>query len=165
MPSAQALPPRQQPFRRASALPKKNQYTTKPGHSERRTHRAPVLHEGRKSANIHARSGSSREFRNREWLCIFSREHQLTLVPPRSQSLRLWFSQPCLVLSLRVEGGQIADVAPDASGVRAFRGIPYAAPPVGELRWKAPHPIEAWDGVRTAAEWGPRCVQSNRSVS
>ena len=69
---------------------------------------------------------------------------------------------PCAAESLRVEGGQIADVAPDASGVRAFRGIPYAAPPVGELRWKAPHPIQAWDGVRTAAEWGPRCVQSNR---
>ena len=64
--------------------------------------------------------------------------------------------------TLRVEGGQIADVAPDASGVRAFRGIPYAAPPVGELRWKAPHPIQAWDGIRTAAAWGPRCVQSNR---
>jgi len=63
---------------------------------------------------------------------------------------------------LRVEGGQIAEVAPDASGIRVFRGIPYAAPPVGELRWKAPHPIQAWDGIRTAAEWGPRCVQSNR---
>jgi para-nitrobenzyl esterase len=69
---------------------------------------------------------------------------------------------PCAAETLRVEGGQIADVSPDASGVRAFRGIPYAAPPVGELRWKAPHPIQAWDGIRTAAAWGPRCVQSNR---
>jgi para-nitrobenzyl esterase len=64
--------------------------------------------------------------------------------------------------SLRIEGGQIADVAPDASGIRVFKGIPYASPPVGELRWKAPQPLQAWNGIRRAAEWGPRCVQSSR---
>ena len=64
--------------------------------------------------------------------------------------------------SLQIEGGQIADAAPDASGIRVFKGIPYAAPPVGELRWKAPQPVQPWNGVRSIAEWGPRCVQSNR---
>ena len=64
--------------------------------------------------------------------------------------------------SLQIEGGQIADAAPDASGIRVFKGIPYAAPPVGELRWKAPQPVQPWDGIRSIAEWGPRCVQSNR---
>ena len=34
------------------------------------------------------------------------------------------------------------------SGVRTFRGIPFAAPPVGSLRWKAPQPAEKWKGVR-----------------
>jgi para-nitrobenzyl esterase len=63
---------------------------------------------------------------------------------------------------LRVEGGEIADVAPDASGIRVFKGIPFAAPPVGELRWKPPQAVRSWDGVRAASEWGPRCVQSNR---
>jgi para-nitrobenzyl esterase len=64
--------------------------------------------------------------------------------------------------ALQVDGGQIADVAPEPSGIRVFKGIPYAAPPVGELRWRAPQPVQAWDGIRTATEWGPRCVQSNR---
>ena len=64
--------------------------------------------------------------------------------------------------ALRVEGGQIADVTPAISGVRLFRGIPYAAPPVGELRWRKPEPVNAWGGIRKTLEWGPRCMQSNR---
>jgi para-nitrobenzyl esterase len=63
---------------------------------------------------------------------------------------------------LQIEGGQIADAAPDASGIRVFKGIPYAAPPVGQLRWKPPQPVQPWSGIRSIAEWGPRCVQSNR---
>ncbi|MBV8512075.1 MAG: carboxylesterase family protein [Xanthobacteraceae bacterium] len=64
--------------------------------------------------------------------------------------------------ALQIEGGQVADVSPGPSGIRVFKGIPYAAPPTGELRWKAAQPVKTWDGVRTASEWGPRCVQSNR---
>jgi para-nitrobenzyl esterase len=64
--------------------------------------------------------------------------------------------------SLQVEGGLIADPAPVGSGIRVFKGIPYAAPPVGELRWKAPQPVRPWNGIRSVAEWGPRCTQSNR---
>jgi para-nitrobenzyl esterase len=45
------------------------------------------------------------------------------------------------------------------AGVRVFRGIPYAAPPVGDRRWQAPQPAAAWKGVRKAIEFGPRCVQ------
>lgn len=47
-----------------------------------------------------------------------------------------------------------------ASGpVRSFLGIPYAAPPVGELRWKPPAPPAKWSGVRAATEFGSRCMQ------
>ena len=46
-----------------------------------------------------------------------------------------------------------------ASGIRIFRGIPFAAPPVGELRWKAPQPAKNWEGVRQAVEFGPNCMQ------
>jgi len=48
-------------------------------------------------------------------------------------------------------------------GVEVYRGIPFAAPPVGELRWKAPQPVEAWEGVREAFEFGPMCPQPKQS--
>ena len=45
------------------------------------------------------------------------------------------------------------------SKVRIFKGIPFAAPPVGALRWKAPQPVANWTGVRKATEFGARCMQ------
>lgn len=42
------------------------------------------------------------------------------------------------------------------NAVRVFRGIPYAAPPVGDLRWKAPQPAASWTGVRKADAFGAR---------
>ncbi len=50
-------------------------------------------------------------------------------------------------------------VAPDH---RLFAGIPYAAPPVGPLRWQPPAPAPAWQGVRDATRPGPRCIQDRR---
>jgi para-nitrobenzyl esterase len=44
-------------------------------------------------------------------------------------------------------------------GAQVWRGIPFAAPPVGELRWRAPRPPAAWDGVRESLQFGARCVQ------
>jgi len=43
--------------------------------------------------------------------------------------------------------------------VRMFKGIPYAAPPVGELRWKAPQRAASWKGIRKADSFGARCAQ------
>ena len=40
-------------------------------------------------------------------------------------------------------------------------GIPYAAPPVGDLRWKPPHPPQSWDGIRDCTQWGDQCGQGD----
>ena len=58
---------------------------------------------------------------------------------------------------VKVENGRLKGVI--ANGVAAFKGIPYAAPPTGPLRWKAPQQAEDWKGVRDATEFGPRCMQ------
>lgn len=47
----------------------------------------------------------------------------------------------------------------EPSGVRAFKGIPFAQPPVGELRWKEPQPVKNWEGVRKTTKFGPRAMQ------
>lgn len=59
---------------------------------------------------------------------------------------------------VRVEGGLISGTVTD--GVRSFKGIPYAAPPVGEWRWKPPQPAPAWEDVKAADAFGPQCVQT-----
>ena len=53
-----------------------------------------------------------------------------------------------------VEGGKSADAK-----IRTFRGIPFAAPPIGSLRWRPPEPAHSWNGVRKANEFGARCMQ------
>ena len=60
-----------------------------------------------------------------------------------------------------VRGETVTEVGKTA---RIFRGIPYAAAPVGELRWKAPQPAAAWQGVRDAIEWPNRCPQGESSM-
>jgi para-nitrobenzyl esterase len=47
----------------------------------------------------------------------------------------------------------------EQSGIRSFKGIPFAQAPVGELRWKAPQPAKNWQGVREADKFGPRAMQ------
>ena len=60
---------------------------------------------------------------------------------------------------VRTANGVLEGVLSADGKVRVFKGIPYAAPPVGPLRWKAPQPAASWTGVRKAAEFGPRCMQ------
>lgn len=48
-----------------------------------------------------------------------------------------------------------------ADGVAVFRNIPFAQPPIGDLRWKAPSPAKAWTGVRDATAFGPMCHQND----
>src|SRR5215469_2755528 len=61
---------------------------------------------------------------------------------------------------LKVEGGQISGVPGKDTSILVFKGIPYAAPPVGDLRWRAPKPVLAWQGVRKADQFGNSCIQN-----
>jgi para-nitrobenzyl esterase len=61
---------------------------------------------------------------------------------------------------VKTANGTVEGAGPQASGVRIFRGIPFAQPPVGELRWKEPQPSNNWAGVREATKFGPRCMQA-----
>lgn len=66
-------------------------------------------------------------------------------------------SDPNPVLS--IEGGQIQGVETPIEGIIAYKGIPFAAPPVGELRWKEPQPVIPWEGVKTADAYGDAASQ------
>jgi para-nitrobenzyl esterase len=61
---------------------------------------------------------------------------------------------------VKVDGGQVVGALASTPGVAIYKGIPYAAPPVGALRWKAPQPVEPWKGVRKADAFGHRCLQN-----
>jgi len=67
--------------------------------------------------------------------------------------------------SARSDGAPVVTIADGAlrgvheEGVVAFKGIPFAAPPVGELRWRAPQPVVRWQGVRDASRYGHDCMQ------
>jgi para-nitrobenzyl esterase len=58
---------------------------------------------------------------------------------------------------VKVDGGAVSGTA--AAGVVSWKGVPYAAPPVGERRWRAPQPVEPWTGVRAATEYAHDCMQ------
>jgi para-nitrobenzyl esterase len=58
-----------------------------------------------------------------------------------------------------VDSGALAGTTGASSEIRVFKGIPFAAPPVGANRWRAPQPVAKWSGVRPATEYAPRCMQ------
>ena len=64
-------------------------------------------------------------------------------------------ADPALV---KIDSGSIRGVV--ENGVISFKGIPYAKPPIGTLRWRKPQPVGDWRGVRDAAKFGPECMQT-----
>ncbi len=66
-----------------------------------------------------------------------------------------------LASQIEVDGGLVSGMAQGT--VTSFKGIPYAAPPAGDLRWKAPQSVVAWDGVKECDEFGPSAIQTDQS--
>src|SRR4051812_21286451 len=63
------------------------------------------------------------------------------------------------ILQATVTGGTVAGTVDPEHEIATFKGIPFAAPPVGGLRWKAPQPVVAWKGVRKADVFADSCPQ------
>jgi para-nitrobenzyl esterase len=61
----------------------------------------------------------------------------------------------------RTESGTVSGMLNSEGTVRVFKGIPFAAPPVGDLRWKPPRPPLPWHGTRPADKFGPACMQTD----
>jgi len=59
---------------------------------------------------------------------------------------------------VKIDSGTVAGAISGQPTVRAFKGIPFAAPPVGENRWKTPQPVAKWEGVRKADAFGAPCA-------
>src|SRR6218665_377860 len=62
-------------------------------------------------------------------------------------------------LQVKTMNGTVEGVL-EKSGVIAFKGIPFAAPPVGEFRWREPQPVKNWEGILKADHFGPRAMQT-----
>jgi para-nitrobenzyl esterase len=61
-----------------------------------------------------------------------------------------------------VTGGTVRGMVDN--GVAAFKGIPFAAPPIGNLRWQAPQPVIPWSGVKQTSAFALPCAQVSRAV-
>lgn len=60
---------------------------------------------------------------------------------------------------IQIANGTLSGTFDESTGIHSFKGIPFAAPPVGELRWQAPQPAQPWSGTRDATQFGPRAMQ------
>jgi para-nitrobenzyl esterase len=72
-------------------------------------------------------------------------------------ALALPVASQAIGTTVHVQGGTLEGAV--SGDVLSFKGIPYAASPIGTLRWRAPQPVKPWKGVRQATAFGHDCVQ------
>jgi len=93
----------------------------------------------------------------------FMQKTRESLWPRLLFSILVWLPGPLAFASdqVRTEAGLVEGTATTDGKIRIFKGIPYAAPPIGPLRWKPPQPAIPWKGVRQAKAFGPHAMQGN----
>ena len=84
----------------------------------------------------------------RAWVRVLAGVGLLLAMAPRTASAQV-----------KTTAGLVEGVTADEGRIRVFKGLPFAAPPIGALRWKAPTPVAAWTGVRKADSFGAQCMQ------
>ena len=91
----------------------------------------------------------------------------VTLLPGSSGPVRIAAQSTAAPVQphTTTDTGALEGVVDAATGLLVFRGIPYAAPPVGERRWRPPQPLVPWTGVRAATTFGATCLQPDRRGS
>ena len=77
-------------------------------------------------------------------------------------ALMISCSSSKIIDTITIEGGQVQGIVSESPDVLLFKGIPYAAPPVGDLRWALPQPVIPWEGVKVCDTWGSPAVQPGR---
>lgn len=70
-------------------------------------------------------------------------------------------NQNAFPVQITIANGTIEGEFDIKTNIQSFKGIPFAQPPVGDLRWKAPQPVTNWTGVKQTKKFGPRSIQSN----
>ena len=70
---------------------------------------------------------------------------------------------PAQISTVKVTGGTVEGVVRD--GIASFKGVPFAAPPVGDLRWRSPQPVKPWDGVKKGDSYAPAPMQDTGLIS
>src|ERR1700722_9567164 len=93
----------------------------------------------------------------RSWYAIFAVTCLAVLPSSSGGQLMTSSSHPATGPTVTTSAGVVE--GQNEGGLRVFKGIPYASPPVGQARWKPPGKVTPWSGVRHATDFGPACTQ------
>lgn len=85
----------------------------------------------------------------------------LLLIIPFFSKAQQAENQNAFPVQITISSGIVEGEFDIKTNIQSFKGIPFAQPPVGDLRWKAPQPVTNWNGVKQTKKFGPRAIQSN----
>mgnify|MGYP001949122648 CR=1 FL=1 len=74
----------------------------------------------------------------------------------------VWCSAVTAAESVTTKSGPVAGTNSRDAAIEVFRGIPYAAAPIGDLRWKPPQPVDEWSDIRTCDQFAAKSLQKNK---